>query len=139
MRVQVTIDCRDPHALARFYADAFGYEVGDSDTMVRQLLQSGALTDDDVIDLDGKLAFREGAFCMDPAGVMPRLFLQLVPEQKVAKNRVHLDYQVGPARRDETVARLIELGATRLWDGRQGPFHTWVTIADPEGNELCIS
>lgn len=33
------------------------------------------------------------------------------------------------------VARLIALGATRLWDGRQGP-HEWVTLADPEGNEL---
>ncbi|HEX4981366.1 MAG TPA: VOC family protein [Ilumatobacteraceae bacterium] len=31
-----------------------------------------------------------------------------------------------------------ELGATRLYDGRQGP-HTWVTMADPEGNEFCVA
>jgi hypothetical protein len=29
-------------------------------------------------------------------------------------------------------------GATFLHRGRQGPY-TWVTIADPEGNELCLS
>lgn len=32
---------------------------------------------------------------------------------------------------------LIALGATRLWDGQQGP-HSWVTLADPEGNEFCV-
>nr|WP_211240707.1 VOC family protein [Hamadaea tsunoensis] len=35
---------------------------------------------------------------------------------------------------DQPVARR----ATRLWEGRQGP-HTWVTMADPEGNEFCVA
>ena len=36
------------------------------------------------------------------------------------------------------VARLVGLGATELWRGAQGP-HEWVTLADPEGNEFCIT
>jgi Glyoxalase-like domain len=34
--------------------------------------------------------------------------------------------------------RLIARGATYRYDGQQGP-HTWVTMADREGNEFCIS
>ena len=36
------------------------------------------------------------------------------------------------------MAQLLGLGATKLWDGQVGP-QTWVTLADPEGNELCVS
>lgn len=54
------------------------------------------------------------------------------------KNRMHLDLLVGPDRRDAEVDRLLALGAARLWDGQQGP-HTWVTLADPEGNEFYLS
>ncbi|MEJ7719886.1 MAG: VOC family protein [Ilumatobacteraceae bacterium] len=67
-----------------------------------------------------------------------RLLFQHVPETKTVKNRVHLDLHVGDDERDGAIARAIELGATKLWDGRQGP-QTWVTLADPEGNEFCIS
>lgn len=34
--------------------------------------------------------------------------------------------------------RTTRRGAKYLWRGRQGP-HSWVTVADPEGNEFCIS
>jgi hypothetical protein len=52
------------------------------------------------------------------------------------KNRVHLDVPVGEDNNvDAEVQRLVAAGATVLHHGRQGP-HTWVTIADPEGNEL---
>jgi hypothetical protein len=33
--------------------------------------------------------------------------------------------------------RLIARGATFLHNGQQGT-HTWVTLADPEGNQFCI-
>ena len=33
---------------------------------------------------------------------------------------------------------LTARGATVLHHGQQGPFR-WVTIADPEGNELCLT
>jgi hypothetical protein len=36
------------------------------------------------------------------------------------------------------VERLTRLGARTLWDGRLGP-QTWVTMADPEGNEFCVA
>ena len=56
------------------------------------------------------------------------------------KNRVHLDVHLGDG--DEAgeamVERAIGLGATRLWDGEEGP-SKWVTLADPEGNEFCVS
>jgi hypothetical protein len=54
------------------------------------------------------------------------------------KNRVHLDARVGAEKVDAEVERLTGRGATFLHRGRQGPY-TWVTIADPEGNELCLT
>ena len=67
----------------------------------------------------------------------PRLLFQQVPEGKQVKNRIHLDVVAGDDR-ESVIARCIELGATKLWDGEQGP-HTWVTLADPEGNEFCVA
>lgn len=66
------------------------------------------------------------------------MVFQKVPEPKQAKNRWHLDLHLGEERRDAEVERLVGLGATRLWDGQQG-LHTWVTMADPEGNEFCVA
>jgi hypothetical protein len=140
MKVQVAIDCAEPHRLAAFYAAAFEYELERHDAIVRGLLDQGLVTDDDLIEVDGALAFANAAACFDPAGVRPRLLFQQVPEGKLAKNRVHLDFQMGGTdAREEAVERLLGLGATRLWDGEQGPVHKWVTMADPEGNELCVS
>jgi hypothetical protein len=56
----------------------------------------------------------------------------------VAKNRVHLDLHVPEGERPTKVAELIELGATWLWDAAVGP-QSWDTLADPEGNEFCVS
>jgi hypothetical protein len=66
------------------------------------------------------------------------VLFQLVPEAKTVKNRVHLDVRVGADRREAEVARLLERGATELWRASQGPYE-WVTLADPEGNEFCVS
>jgi hypothetical protein len=60
-----------------------------------------------------------------------------VPEGKAVKNRVHLDLRVAPDDPAEVVARLTAKGARVLHEGRQGPL-TWTTLADPEGNELCV-
>jgi predicted enzyme related to lactoylglutathione lyase len=80
----------------------------------------------------------EGAAIRHPTGGAPRVLFQLVPEPKTVKNRVHLDVEVGADRVAAEVARLVARGATVLHEGRQGP-HRWVTIADPEGNELCLT
>ena len=58
------------------------------------------------------------------------------PERR--HNRLHFDIRVSEEHHAEVVAQLIARGATKLWDGRQGP-HTWVTMADPEGNEFCVA
>jgi predicted enzyme related to lactoylglutathione lyase len=57
---------------------------------------------------------------------------------KAVKNRVHLDVRIGPDDLEAVVERLTAKGATFLHRGRQGP-HMWVTLADPESNELCVS
>ncbi len=136
--IQVAIDCQDPHRLAAFWAEALRYEVEDHSAIVRAVLDAGHAGPDDVVELDGRLAWREAAACRDPQGSGPRLLFQHVPEPKTAKNRVHLDLHVGEDRRDAEVQRLLGLGATHLWDGQQGP-QRWVTLADPEGNELCVA
>lgn len=54
------------------------------------------------------------------------------------KNRVHLDVWVGTDQLPAAVERLTTRGATKLWEAHQGP-SSWVTMADPEGNEFCVS
>jgi len=51
---------------------------------------------------------------------------------------LHLDLQYGREERDAQVERLQALGASRLYEGHQGP-HSWITMHDPEGNEFCVS
>lgn len=136
--IQIAIDCADPHRVAAFWADALGYRVERTDDVVRAMLDAGHATADDVMELDGVLVWRDAAACSDPAGAGPRLYLQRVPEPKTVKNRVHLDLHVGAERAAEEVIRLEALGARRLYEGRQGP-HTWITMADPEGNEFCVA
>jgi hypothetical protein len=136
--IQIAVDCTDPHAQARFWAAALGYQVEDVEPLVRQMLEAGYATDGDVATVDDRLAWKNGSACSDPAGARPRWFFQRVPEPKAAKNRMHVDLQVGEDARPAEVERLLGLGATKLYDGRLGP-QTWVTMADPEGNEFCVS
>ena len=60
---------------------------------------------------------------------------QKVPEGKVVKNRVHLDFWAAD---EEAAAREVEaMGATRLWVS-EDPEDPFVVLADPEGNEFCL-
>lgn len=148
---QVVFDSADPHAQARFWAAAMRYEVEADDEMVRGLLDQGVVGDDDVVEIDGVMYFRAGVGIRPPGADLAealrnqRILFMAVPEAKTVKNRVHLDLHVaGPERTDAAEARLAAeverlegLGATVLRrhddiDGR------WVTLADPEGNELCV-
>ncbi len=135
--VQIAFDTANPHCQARFWAAALHYEKEDHAAIVAQLLQAGLLQPDQVIEDEGRQAFRDVAACRDPAGKGPRLFFQRVPEGKTAKNRVHLDLHVGPDQQAAEVERLKALGATHLWTStdRGAPC---VTLADPEGNEFCV-
>jgi hypothetical protein len=144
---KVVFDAADPHAQARFWAEALGYVVEDNSPLVRQLLDAGTITRDEVTEIDGRLFFRTAAAARDPdapfnevsgVGQGGRILFQAVPEPKTGKNRMHIDLHVGPDRIDAEADRLIALGATRLYEGHEGP-NRWITLADLEGNEFCVA
>jgi glyoxalase superfamily protein len=135
--VQVTFDAADPHRLAAWWADLLGYAVEDNHEVVSGLLESGVVTDADVVEIDGRRFFADAAAATDPDGEGPRLLFQRVPEGKTAKNRVHLDVPLGQAHLDDEVRRLEGLGATFREFGSH-PGHRWAVMQDPEGNEFCL-
>jgi catechol 2,3-dioxygenase-like lactoylglutathione lyase family enzyme len=106
----VTIDCADPAALTKFWSAAAGYEVRWQ-------------ADDFVV--------------LGPAqGTGIQIGLQRVPEARVGKNRVHIDWETDD--RLAEVGRLTGLGA-RVLDEQSLPGFRWTVLADPEGNEFCVS
>ena len=136
---QVTIDCASPHELADWWAEVLGWQVEPQDAaFIRKMVQAGAASEDDTTEHRGALVWKAGAALTSPDPGRPRLLFQLVPEPTTAKNRLHLDIRVGAERREAEVARLLGLGATELWRASQGPYE-WVTLADPEGNEFCVT
>ena len=110
----VTIDARDPLALARFWAAALGWEQRD--------------------DEDGDVWVEPGSRHPDYGSSRPLLFLD-VPESKSSKNRIHLDLR--PDDQDLEVERLEALGACQVSVGQTGD-EDWLVLADPEGNEFCV-
>jgi len=140
---QVVVDCAQPHTLADWWADALGWVVEPSDEdFIRKMIEQGHATEDDTTTHNGTLVWKEGAAIRHPdgpeKGTRRRILFQLVPEPKTVKNRLHLDVWVGRDNVESELERLTSRGATFLHRGQQGPY-TWVTIADPEGNELCLS
>ena len=121
----IVFDCHHPAVLARFWAAALeGYEVAPYDEAERARLR--ALGIDDVEDDPTVLV---------QGPTLPRYFFQRVPEGKAVKNRMHLDLSAEDP--EAEVDRLVSLGATVL--RRQGHGEDrLVTLADPEGNELCV-
>jgi hypothetical protein len=136
--IQIVVDAADPHLVNRFWAAAMDYEIEDHHDQIASIVEAGDASLDDTIEIDGRRAWKTAAACRPRDGAGPRLLVQTVPELKTVKNRMHLDLKVGAERRDAEVERLVALGATHLWDGQQGP-QAWVTLADPEGNEFCVS
>ena len=136
---QVTIDSRAPHDLADWWAEALGWQVEKQDeALIRRMVESGAASEADTTTHRGALVWKVGTGLTSPDPGRPRVLFQAVPEAKTVKNRVHLDVRVGADRREAEVARLLERGATELWRASQGPYE-WVTLADPEGNEFCVT
>ena len=106
---EVVIDCRDCDRLADFWATVLG------GTPVRESAQWVAVA---MADGSTTVSFQE------------------VPEEKIAKNRVHLDVLVTDL--DEAADRCVALGATRI-SGRQGDsLGDFIVLCDPEGNEFCV-
>jgi hypothetical protein len=137
--VQIVIDSADPHGLADWWAETLGWQVEPQDeAFIRGLVEAGAASAEDTTTHRGALVWAVGAAVNSPDPGRPRVLFQRVPEAKTVKNRVHLDLRVGDDDREEAVARLTGRGATELYRGAQGPFR-WVTMADPEGNEFCVT
>jgi glyoxalase superfamily protein len=134
---QVVLDCAEPHVLADWWAETLGWEVEPQNAdFIREMVAKGFASDADTTVHNGTLRWREGQAITNPGS--PRVLFQLVPEGKTVKNRMHLDLRIGTDDVDTLVEKLKTRGATFLHNGRQGP-HTWVTMADPEGNEFCVS
>ena len=136
---QVTFDAADPERLGKFWGEVLGY--------VEQPPPPGFDSWDAFADSVGSPADKRDALyaVIDPDGRRPRLLFQRVPEDKTAKNRVHLDVNVGAglpeAERSEAVrARvrvLCALGAVEVGELTEYGSH-WVVMLDPEGNEFCV-
>jgi hypothetical protein len=134
---QVTVDSTDPHTLADWWAETLDWAVEPTDeAFIKDMIAQGYATEAETITHNGFLVWKPGAAIVHPDG--RRILFQSVPERKTVKNRLHLDVRVGPDQVAEVQQRLIARGAVYLHDGHQGP-HRWVTMADPEGNEFCLT
>jgi hypothetical protein len=117
---ELAIDCADPGGLARFWCAVLDYEV--------QYEEDGLVT-------IGSPSLPEGKKRRGP--VPPALTFARVPEGKTVKNRVHIDVNPTDGDQDDEVRRLLDLGARHADVGQTGE-ESWVTLADPEGNEFCV-
>lgn len=115
IRIQcLCIDAIDPAAQARWWAEALGWRIT-HEAADESVLEPPAGSPED--------------------GVVPDLLFLRVQESKATKNRLHLDLR--PVDQAAEVARLVSIGARRV-DVGQGDDVSWVVLADPEDNELCV-
>ncbi|SDU98109.1 hypothetical protein SAMN04488544_2943 [Microlunatus sagamiharensis] len=113
----LSVDSRDAYAQSRWWAEVLGWSEDPGDP---------------------NLPGHEECMILAPDGRSLMLFIE-VPEAKSVKNRLHLDLVPTDGHtREEEVERLLDLGATRVADLRTPDGRGWVTLADPEGNELCV-
>jgi hypothetical protein len=63
-----------------------------------------------------------------------------LPEEKIGKNRVHLDMQVAQDHAETEVQRLLTIGAARFAtiEPAGSGLHRRTIMRDPEGNEFCV-
>ena len=106
---EVVIDCRDADRLADFWAAVLGgTPERESEEWVAVKMADGSTT----------------------------VSFQSVPEEKVVKNRVHLDVLVEDL--DEAAAQCVALGAARISDRCGDSLGGFIVLRDPEGNEFCV-
>jgi predicted enzyme related to lactoylglutathione lyase len=109
----VVVDCADPRAAGRFWAEAMGWTLHEA-TADHALLRSAEKTG-------------------------PCLEFVRTPHAEGVRHRAHLDlapYPFEAGVQVAEVARLERLGAVRADAGRGG--FPWKVLADPEGNEFCV-
>ena len=145
---KLVIDSRDANALADFWALALKYEVEDPSALITQLVSAGQLPQAAVVEHGGGRRFAGLAAIRHPddpfdavsgVGQGRRILFQAVPEEKRAKNRLHVDVHDDAGDLDGLVTRLEALGATRVELVDQGPAGRWWVMREPEGNEFCAA
>ncbi len=112
--LNITVDCADARAQAMFWAAVTGWAAQERDAT------------------PGHLEYA----VVPPGQDMPRLYFVTVPEPKRVKNRIHLDLVPPDGDQQAELARLTGLGARVT--GSQPPDVSWITLADPEGNEFDL-
>jgi hypothetical protein len=137
--VQVTFDAHEPQRLGRFWASTLGY--------IEQPPPDGFDSWAAFLDsINWPVDERDDFYAVvDPEKKGPRLYFQRVPEGKTAKNRVHLDVNVGAGlagdERRSAVRRradeLVALGATEVREANERGEY-WIVMQDLEGNEFCL-
>lgn len=118
----VTIDCEDALTVAQFWSAALD-----------RPLDPNASPEFASI---GMPAHRDTTGWAILDGDAPTWLFAKVPEPKTAKNRMHVDLAALDPQAE--VARLIELGATRVVDVDEWGYR-WTVLKDPEGNEFCVA
>ena len=132
--MQVAIDCADPAALSRFWAEALGYVLNpppEGHDSWESWLEAMGVPESE---------WNSASAVVDPDGAGPRVYFQRVPEEKAGKNRLHLDVRVPGGREaiPPEVDRLVALGATVVGPKEERGEY-WVVLQDPEGNEFCLT
>jgi hypothetical protein len=138
----ITFDCHEPAGLASFWKLALGYV----DAPPPKDFDSwDAWFQACEVPLDER---DDGASLVDPDGARPSISFLKVPEGKAAKNRVHLDVQVGGGRAQQWETRwaristmvesLAAAGGTVVQEYEIGDRPDHVVMLDPEGNEFCV-
>jgi predicted enzyme related to lactoylglutathione lyase len=111
----VVVDAHDLPGLARFWSQVLDWPI---------------------------LSEREREVVIGPADDAPiGMCFMPSPDEKVVKNRVHVDLNPGAdvsdSAREAEIERIIALGARRVDVGQRGD-ETWTVLADLEGNEFCV-
>jgi predicted enzyme related to lactoylglutathione lyase len=105
---EVVIDCTNPKALAKFWAQVLGGEPIERDEAWWYILPPS----------------------------WTQLSFQRVPEVKTVKNRLHLDVLVEDIATATLQAQA--LGAHCIGDVHHAQAGTFQVLLDPEGNEWCV-
>jgi catechol 2,3-dioxygenase-like lactoylglutathione lyase family enzyme len=112
---ELVVDCRDPEALAAFWAAVLGYEV-----LGRE--------EDGSVEIGPEAGF---------GGPAPTLVFGPVADPTPGKRRLHIDVNPTDRDQDAELERLLGLGATPADVGQTGE-ESWRVLADPEGNQFCL-
>lgn len=105
----LTIDVDEPVTLARWWAETLEWEVVEPNP--------------------------SGTEIQHPDGRAPSLLFMPTNDQRLSKNRLHLD--LSPEDQQAAVQDLLARGARRADVGQSNDV-PWVVLQDPEGNVFCV-